>query len=109
MHILELRKVPIYESHYNYIKNKYGNKSRLLVTHTHSLVYEIETEHVYESFSTNKETFNFSNYPAKSIFHDSTALVAGRMKNEMGDVDIKGFVGLKPKMYSILVNIKNSW
>ena len=34
MHILELRKVPIYESHYNYIKNKYGNKSRLLVTHT---------------------------------------------------------------------------
>ena len=65
MHILELSKVPIYESHYDYIKNKYGNKWRLLVTHNHSLVYEIDTEHVYESFRTNKEMFNFSNYPAK--------------------------------------------
>ena len=51
--------------------------------------------------------FDFSNYPAKSKFcDDSITLVAGRMKYEMGDVAIKEFVGLKPKMYSILVNIK---
>ena len=29
---LELSKVPVYEFHYDYIKNKYGNKSRLLAT-----------------------------------------------------------------------------
>ena len=31
MCILQLRKVPMYEFHYDYIKNKYGNKS--IITH----------------------------------------------------------------------------
>ena len=44
MGILELRKVLMYEFHYNYIKNKYGNNSRLLFTYTDSLMHEIKTE-----------------------------------------------------------------
>ena len=51
MCILELSKVIIYEFHYDYIKNKYGNNSRLLFTDTDSLMYEIKTEDVYEYFS----------------------------------------------------------
>ena len=51
MCILELSKVIIYEFHYDYIKNKYGNNSRLLLTDTDSLMYEIKTEDVYEYFS----------------------------------------------------------
>ena len=47
MCILELSKVIIYEFHYDYIKNKYGNNSRLLLTDTDSLMYEIKTEDVY--------------------------------------------------------------
>ena len=58
---LELSKVLMYEFHYNYIKNKYGNNSRLLFTDTDSLMYEIKTENVYEGFSNDKEMFNFSN------------------------------------------------
>ena len=51
MCILELSKVLMYEFHYDYIKNKYGNNSRLLLTDTDSLMYEIKTEDVYEYFS----------------------------------------------------------
>ena len=49
----------MYEFHYDYIKNQYGNNSRLLFTHTDSLMYEIKTEDVYEDFSKGKEMFNF--------------------------------------------------
>ena len=36
--------------------------TRLLFTDTDSLMYEIKTEDVYEDFSNNKGTFDFSNY-----------------------------------------------
>ena len=47
MCILELSKVPMYEFRYDYTKNKYGNKSRLLLTGTGSFMYEIKTENAY--------------------------------------------------------------
>ena len=54
MCILELSKVLMYEFHYDYIKNKHGNNSRLLLTDTDNLKYEIRTEDVYEDFSKDK-------------------------------------------------------
>ena len=62
MCILQLSKVLMYEFHFDYIKNKYGNNSRLLFTDTDSLIYEIRTEDIYGDFSSNKEMFDFSNY-----------------------------------------------
>ena len=56
----------MYEFHYDYIKSKYGNNSRLLFTKTDTLMYEIKTEDVYEDFSSNKEVFDFSNYSTNS-------------------------------------------
>ena len=41
---LDLRKVLMFEFHYDYIKNKYGSNSRLLFTDTDRLIYEIKTE-----------------------------------------------------------------
>ena len=87
----------MYEFHYDYIKNKYDNKSKLLFTDTSSLMYEIKTEDVYGHFSNDKEIFDFSNYSTD---------FSGRMKDETGGVAIEEFVGLKSKMYSFLV--KNS-
>ena len=55
MCILGLSKVLMYEFHYNYIKNKYDNKTRLLFTDANSTVYEIKTEDVYEDFKRDKK------------------------------------------------------
>ena len=51
MCILDLSKVLLYEFHYDCIKIKYSNDSRLLFTDTDTLMYEIKTEDVYEDFS----------------------------------------------------------
>ena len=79
MCILELSKVLMYKFHYDYIKNKYDNKSKLFFTDNDSLLYEIKTEDAYEDFSTDKEMFDFSNYSTKSKYYDdSNKLVIGK-------------------------------
>ena len=105
MCIFELSKVLMYEFHYDYIKNKYDNNSRILFIDTDSLMYEIKTEDVYRDFTNDKEMFDFSNYSTKSKYYDnSNKLVVFEMKDETAGVAIGGFVGLKPKMYSLLVD-----
>ena len=105
IYILELRKVLMYKFHYDYIKNKYGNKSKLLFAGTDSLLYEIKTEDVYEDFNIDKEMLYFSSYSTKSKYNDdSNKLVIGKMKNETRGVEIEEFVGFKPKIYSFLVD-----
>ena len=86
MCILELSKVLIYEFHYDYIKNKYDNNSRLLFTYTNSLICEIKTEDVY------KNMFDFSNCSTKSQYYDhSNKLAVDKMKDEIGGVAIEEF------------------
>ena len=104
MCILELSKVLMCEFHYNYIKNKYGNDSRLLFTDTDSLMYEIKIEKVYEDFSNNKKVFDSSNYSTTSKYYDNlNKLVFGKMKDETTGVAIEEFIRLKPNEYSYLV------
>ena len=90
MCILDLSKLLKYKFHYDYIKNKYGNNSKLLFTVTDSLVYDIKAKDVYEDVSKDKEMFDFSNYSPKSkYFDDSNKLVASKMKDELSGVTIK--------------------
>ena len=44
--VLELSKLHIFEAHYGYYKEKYGDKAKFLFTDTDSLCYLIETEDV---------------------------------------------------------------
>ena len=80
MCILELSKVLMCEFHYDYIKNKHDNNSRLLFADADSLMYDIRTEDVYEDFSNDKEMSGLSNYSTKSkYYNDSNKLVIGKI------------------------------
>ena len=46
---LDLSEVLMQDSHYNYIKNQYGDKAEMLLTDTDSCMYKIEAENVYKT------------------------------------------------------------
>ena len=103
MCILDLSKTLMYDFHYNYIKEKYGNKARLLFTDTDSLTYEIEAEDVYQDFWNDKDRFDNSDYPENSPYFDKTnKKVIGKFKDEAAGMPITEFVGLRSKMYSYI-------
>ena len=107
MCILDLSKTLMYNFHYNYIKNKYGNKAKLLFTDTDSLTYEIEAEDVYRDFWNDKDRFDSSDYPESSPYFDKTnKKVIGKMKDECASIPISEFIGLRSKMYSYVKDNK---
>lgn len=52
------------------IKQKCGNKSKLLFTETDSLTYEIETEDVYQDFWKNKDKLDYNEYNENSQYFE---------------------------------------
>ena len=78
--------------------------ANLLFTDTDSLVYEIETNDVYEDFYENKNWFDLSDYPQDSKFFDrASKKVISKMKDEFQGKIISKLVELKSKMYSLVV------
>ena len=68
MCILDLSKTIMYEFHYNYIKPKYGDNTKLIFTDTDSLMYEIKTEDFYKDINGDvKDRFDTSDYPPNHI------------------------------------------
>ena len=103
MCVLDLSKTLMYDFHYNYIKDKYGDKAKLLFTDTDSLMYEIQTEDVYKDLFIDKEKFDNSDYPEDSPFYfGDNKKVIGKFKDEAAGIPITEFVGLKSKMYSYI-------
>ena len=94
MCILDFGKVLICMFNYCYIKNKYGNNSRLSFTDIDSLMYEIKTKDVYEDFSKNKEMFDFSNYLAsQNVLMIQTNQFFVRWKMKWVVLLLKNFLG----------------
>ena len=104
MCILDLSKTLMYDFHYNYIKKKFGDKAKLLLTDTDSLMYEIQTEDFYKDIKGDvKDRFDTSGYPLghpSGIPSGFNKKVLGMFKDEVNGNVIDEFVGLRAKLYS---------
>ena len=105
--VLELSKFHMYDFHYNYIKPKYGDRSKLLFTDTDSMYWK-ETDDFYKDISPDvHERFDISNYPKNHPSGIATGVnkkVLGMFKDEAADQQIVEFVGLRAKLYSFKVD-----
>jgi hypothetical protein len=105
--ILDISKTLMYDFHYNVMKKKFGDNIHLLFTDTDSLCYEIITEDFNQNIKDIVHLFDFSDYPAEHPMHDKkNAKVIGKFKDEACGKEILEFVGLRPKMYSLLYSDK---
>ena len=101
--ILDLSKVLMYQFHYEYMKQKYGCDAKLLFTDTDSLCYEIKTDDIYRDMLQDIDLFDTSEYARNHPLYSLTNKKAlGKMKDETHGIPIQEFIGLRPKMYSIL-------
>ena len=103
MSILDLSKHLMYDFYYNGLKAQYGDSCNLLYTDTDSLLLEIQTDDVYRDVAAHKDLYDTSDYPQDHPLHNTeNKKVLGKMKDECAGVPIAEYVGLRPKMYSIL-------
>ena len=127
--ILDLSKIVMYEFHYDYMKQKYPEGSRLqgagfaplhgprltlCYMDTDSLIYDIETDDFYKDIAEDvKDRFDTSGYNpdrypvpgAVQLSHQPLLVglnkkVIGLMKDELGGEIMTAFVTLRPKMYT---------
>ena len=101
MSILDLSKHLMYDFFYNQLRGQYGDCCQLL--YTDSLLLKVQTEDVFRDMASHAELYGTSDYPQVHPLH-STAnkKVLGKMKDECAGCPIAEFIGLHPKMYSIL-------
>ena len=103
MSVLDLSKSLMYDFYYNQMKAQYGDRVELLYTDTDSLLLEIQTEDVYRDMSEHQCLYDTSDYPEDHPLHSKVnKKVLGKMKDECAGRVIEEYVGLRPKMYSIL-------
>ena len=105
--ILDISKTHMFDFHYNFIKDKYGDKAELLMTDTDSLVYHIQTDDFYEDINKKvKKWFDTSNYPKNHLSGIKTGVNKkenGKIKDEAGGLTIVEFVALCAKLYALIV------
>ena len=103
MSILDLSKHLMYDFYYNQLKTQYGKSCHLLYTDIDSLLPEIETENVYKDMAQNQTLYDTSDYPQDHpLYSSANKKVPGKLKDECARRAIAEYVGLRPKMSSIL-------
>ena len=93
----------MYDWYYNTLKKKYGENCTLLYTDTDSLLVDIKTKDAYSDMTEMKDEYDFSGNPRDSpLYDDTNKKVLGKFKDECAGVPIAEYIGLRPKLYSIL-------
>ena len=94
----------MYEFYYDYLKPKYLDRCKLLFTDTDSFCCHIQTEDLYKDISENIELFDTSNFEqTRPLYSKTNHRIVGKFKSETGSLAPLEFVGLRAKMYSLLV------
>lgn len=92
--VLDISKTLMFKFHYEKMRIRYGDKARLLMTDTDSLVYQVLTDDVYVDMTKHSDDFDTSGYPKDHMLYSTTnARVLGKMKDEYGGKIIAEFVG----------------
>jgi hypothetical protein len=108
--ILDLSKLLMYDFHYNVVKKHAGVDVKVCFTDTDSFLYKLKCDDYYDMVHSMSDVFDTSNYAkdfttksGKVLFSNKNAKVVGKFKDECGSVPALEFVGLRSKMYSVLV------
>ena len=100
--ILELSKLKMYKTYYEYLKPKFGDKVCLLYTDMDSFVLEIKSEDLYEEIAPDvSECFDTSKYPKDHpLYTGENAYKLGHLKDECNGKIMHEFAGTCDKSYS---------
>lgn len=102
--VLDLSKLLMFEFHYNVMVPHFGSP-RLCFTDTDSFLYQLHTKDLYGTqIPALKRHMDLSNYPRDHpLFSEKNKAIIGLFKDETEGKPIGEFVGLRSKMYSVLV------
>ena len=110
MCIFDLSKLCMYQFYYDTLKARYRGRVQLCYTDTDSLLVHIETEDINSDLIDMADQFDFSDYPVDHPVRQSLGeekikankKTPGLFKDECNGTIIMEFIGLRPKMHSIL-------
>ena len=104
--LLEISKTLMHEFWYDYTKPKYQQNAKLCYMDTDCFTIHIKTEDVYEDIPDDIEKrFDTSNYEFnRPLPTGKNKKVIGLIKDELGGKIMAGFVALRLKTYSYLMD-----
>ena len=70
--VLDISKLLMFQFHYDYILPKYGNRVKLLMIDTDSLIYHIATDDVYKDIASDLNLFDTSDYPTDHLCYSTS-------------------------------------
>ena len=107
MSILDLSKHLMFDWYYNVLKERYNENCTMCYTDTDSYILEIKDNDIYKTMGEMADHFDTSDFPRDHpLYSELNKKVLGKFKDELNSIPIAEYIGLRPKMYTILTEKK---